>query len=365
MNILKKLFGTKSKAIKSNADFWSWFQINSKVFFDIISKQNNVEESFLNKLSPKLDELRNGFYFLAGMLDDNTAELIITADGEIKNIFFVEELVESAPHIEGWKFTALKPASDIKEVSIILSGYNFNRNNLYFYPVDDANFPDEINIAVMHNNFNDTNSQTITTGVQIFLDNYLGELNFATTIDNLTIVNTSEASNTPVPIEKLNDFLIWRQKEFVEKYEGSRYDTENDTYSTLTAELHIGKPLVAIINMDLLNWDKKASHPWILNVEIKFDGEDNNGMPSKSNYKLLDEIEDNISEELKDFEGYLNIGRQTANGDRDIYFACKDFRKPSNVLSQIQAKYADRITVEYTFYKDKYWQTLSRFNGSN
>ena len=365
MGFLQKLFGTKSKAKKSNADFWNWFQINSKVFFDIVKKQNNVEKGFLNKLSPKFNEIRSGFYFLTGMFDDNTAELIITADGEIKNLFFVEELVQSAPHIEGWKFTALKPASDIEKVSIKFSGHKFDKNSLHFYPVDNINFPDEINITVVHNDFNDTNNQTITTGIQIFLDNYLGELNFATTIDNLTIVNNYEANNNLVPIEKLNDFLIWRQKEFVEKYEGSRYDTENDTYSTLTAELANGRPLVAIINTDLLDWDRKASHPWILNVEIKFDGKDNNGMPSKNEYQLLNEIEDNISKELKDFEGYLNIGRQTANGDRDIYFACKDFRRPSNVLSQIQSKYTDRIAIEYIIYKDKYWQTLSHFNGSS
>ena len=41
-----------------------------------------------------------------------------------------------------------------------------------------------------------------------------------------------------------------------------------------------------------------------------------------------------IVEELKDFEGYLNIGRQTADSVREIYFACKEFRKPSKVFAQ-------------------------------
>ena len=31
-----------------------------------------------------------------------------------------------------------------------------------------------------------------------------------------------------IPIEKLKDFLIWRQKEFIEKYEGTRRNTIDD-----------------------------------------------------------------------------------------------------------------------------------------
>jgi hypothetical protein len=51
-------------------------------------------------------------FFLTGMYNDDTVELVLTADGAVKNIVFVEELVNSAPKIEGWKFTALKPALD-------------------------------------------------------------------------------------------------------------------------------------------------------------------------------------------------------------------------------------------------------------
>jgi hypothetical protein len=52
------------------------------------------------------------------MYDENTVELVLTADGNTKNIVFVEELVEQAPRIEGWKFTALKPALQIEDVQL-------------------------------------------------------------------------------------------------------------------------------------------------------------------------------------------------------------------------------------------------------
>ena len=107
MSFFKKIFGKRDEPIKSYNDFWAWFQKKEKGFFTVVKQSNNVEKDFFDKLSPKLEELKDGFFYLTGMYDDNTAELIITAEGTVKNIVFVEELINSAPKIEGWKFTAL------------------------------------------------------------------------------------------------------------------------------------------------------------------------------------------------------------------------------------------------------------------
>lgn len=362
MSILKKIFGKKEDAVTSYADFWKWFQQKEKDFFKVVKDQGDLDGLFFDKLSPKLGELKDGFYYLTGMLNKNTVELILTADGTIKNIPFVEDLVESSPNINGWVFTALKPASDIKNVSINMAGYKFNKENITFYANNNVDFPDEIAITIVYDNFNEVDTSTITNGIYLFLDNFLGELNSVTTIDSLRIIGKSEdLKEELIPIEKLKDYLIWRQKEFIEKYEGIRHNTENDNYSSLESELKNGRPLIGVFNTSLLEWDNKASHPWILNVEIKYDGEKNNGLPDKHTYELLDKIEREISAELKDSDGYLNIGRQSADNLRDIYFACKDFRKPSRVVFNIEQNYANKLSLSYDIYKDKYWHTFDRF----
>ena len=361
MSFLKNIFAKKDEPIKSYEDFWSWFQKNQKAFFKVVKEQGNIEKDFFRRLSPKLHEIKDGIYYLTGMYDDDTAELALTAEGTISNIVFVEELVSSAPKIDGWKFTALKPALDIKDVSIEMSGYKFSEENLHFYSNELPGYPDEIDITIVYDDYNEADKGRIINGVYIFLDNYLGELNFATTIDNLTVIGRNEAQKELITIVKLKDFLSWREKEFIEKYEGVRYDTENDEHSIFEAELENGNALVALINGDLLQWDRKASHPWILNIEIKYDGANNNGMPDEETYKLLDEVEEKILVELTDIDGYLHIGRQTANNLREIYFACKEFRKPSKVLHNIQAKYLDTVDLSYDIYKDKYWRSFTRF----
>lgn len=361
MSFLKSLFGKKDDPISSYQDFWNWFQKNEKEFYRVVKSRQNIEKRFFDKLSPKLEELKDGYFYVTGMYDDNTVELILTADGTVKNIIFVEELVETAPKIDGWKFTALKPSLKIEDVTIKMGGLEFNSENLFFYLNDLPKYPDEIDICIVHRDMNDENRKNVINGTYIFLDNYLGELDFVNNIDNLEIINRIEAQKELVSIAKLKDFLAWRQKEFIEKYEGVRYDTENDEYSMLEAELESGNILIAVVNKKLLSWDRQASHPWLAIMTIKYDGSSNNGMPKNEDYESMSNIEEEMMKSLSDKDGNLNIGRQTAKNERKIYFACKDFRKPSKVFYETQKKYNDKFEIEFDIYKDKYWQTFERF----
>lgn len=360
MSFFKRFF-KKEIPIKSNADFWNWFVKNEKSFFKVVKEGGDISRLFFSELSPKLDALKTGCYFLVGMCDEDTAELILTADGDLKNIAFIENLVKEAPEIKGWKITALKPESGFENQGVEIDGYKFNKDTLHFYSNDLIDYPDEIDITITHPDLNEDNVVDITNGVYLFLDNALGELNAVSIIDNLNVVNTSQATEELVPIQKLKDFLIWREKEFIEKYEGLRHSTENDNYSAFEATTDSGLPLLAVVNTDLLQWDSKASHPWVVVLELEYKGMSNNGMPDEEAYTLLTTIEDEILLELKDSNGYLNIGRQTAESVRDIYFACSDFRKPSKVFYEIQTKYSDRLKISFDIYKDKYWQSFDRF----
>ena len=283
--------------------------------------------------------------------------------GVIKNIVFVEEIVQAAPYIKGWLFTALKPELDVENVNIEMNGLIFGRNNLWFYANEEPNYPDEVNITIIHADLNENNKSKIIFGAQIFLDNFLGELNFAITIDDLKVIGKENATKELILIEKLKNYLVWREKEFVEKYEGVRHNTDNDTFNSYKATSEDGNALFAIMNSDLLNWDAKASHPWILHIKIGYKGINNNGMPDDETYELLDKLENKILDQLKDFEGYLNIGRETSDNLRDIYFACKEFRKPSKVVYDISIKYSEKLSITYDIYKDKYWRSFNCFKS--
>ncbi len=363
MSFFQKLFGKKENSIQTYQDFWDWFLQHEQRFHKVVKQMDHqrIETDFFNLLSPKLAALREGYFFLAGMLDDETVDLVITAEGIVKNFVFVEELIAAAPSIKGWNFTALKPAIQGDGFSIQMEGIKFDASTLSFYPLEDRDFPDNILLQVSHKKLTPANQAVIEGGSMIFLDNFLGELKVATCIDKISFLSPKEVKGDPIAIEKLTEYLQWRQAEFVEKYVGERRDTENDNYSVMTAEFPNGNPLVAAINQDLLHWDRKASHPWMTVVEISYDGDANRGMPNQSVAELLVEIEDALMAKLHDYDGCLNIGRQTAENMRSIFFACRDFREPSKVISDLQKRYESRISLQYEIYLDKYWQTVERF----
>ncbi len=361
MGFLDKILGKKEAPIQSKHDFWNWFLKHEKEFFEVVKDGKNIHKGFLDKLAPKLEEVHDGIYFLTGMFDNQTAELILTPDGAIRNIYAIEELVNEAPQIQGWRFTALKPASDIKDVSINYENFDFNKDNIKFFPNLNKNYPDEIDLTIIYESYTDEKKAEITNGVYIFLDNYLGELHSVTLIDNLTVTGNNDISEELIPIEKLEDYLIWREKEFVEKYEGTRHNTEKDNYSGFESNTKDGRIVIGLMNTDLLSWDQKASHPWMFIITIPFDGTNNNGMPDKETYELLNEIEDEVILDLKDLMGYLNVGRETLANRREIFFACKNFRKPTKVADQLIEKYSGSFDISYEIYKDKYWKTFRHY----
>jgi Family of unknown function (DUF695) len=362
MSFIKKLFGQKDPPCTSYAEFWSWFSGMEKEFHQVVKKRRNIEKDFFDKMSAKLNEVREGFLFLTGMYDEQTVELVFTADGVIRNFVFIEELVSAAPKLEGWLFTAHKPPMDNDNLEIRMGDFRFGGDNLFFYANQEPGYPDEIDISVLHTEMTEENKNELTNGIFIFLDNYLGELGFSGDIDNVSIITNDQVKEELIPIFKLKDFISWRKKEFIEKYDGLRYDTANDKYAILEAELKSGQPLLAVVNSSLLQWEGKASHPWMAVLTIKYDGSNNNGMPREEEVELLNKMEDEIMLELTDADGYLNIGRQTAAGERELYFACRDFRKPAKVLASVATQYEKRFEIKVDIFKDKYWRSVEHFS---
>ena len=362
MSFLKKIFGAKEKpAVTDYASFWNWFSQNADPFYAVVKAHKDVEEKFLDKVIPVLKQIDESFFCLVGMYDDNTAEMVITTDGIIGSIVFAEEIVAAAPSLPRWKFTALKPPLGF-EMNINMDGYEFSNQNLSFINNNLPGYPDEIDITLVHNDYTEENKNIIGNGSLIYLDNALGELNAVSLIDNISISGPSAEKRELIPITKLNEFLVWREKEFVEKYKAVRYNTENDEYSAMEAQDEKGLPVLAIVDKVLLDWDAKPSHPWLMKIEITYDGKKTNGMPSPDAYAKMSQFEDELVKLLPDSEGYLNLGRETYNSTRTTYFACNEFRQASKKTRALIKNYKQELDIGYDIYKDKYWRTMNRYS---
>lgn len=369
MSFLKKLWGSQKQKMPANENvytaFWQWFEQHQQDFHRIVAEGSNsdIEHNFFDRLAPELEKVHSGIFFLTGMFDAQTAELILTPDGIIQNIVFVEELIAAAPEIERWKFTALKPESDIERVGINMHGYEFSQETLSFYFNQQAEYPDEIDLVVVHDEYNVAENDAFLQAVYIFLDNYLGEYDAVTKLDNVSVQSKQGAEKELLPINLLKNILILKSSEISRLDKITRSNTDADEFVSLEGETNKGLPLLATLNRTLLTWDQKASHPWMMLIEISYDGQHSNGMPASTDYELMNLIEEELLQELKDMDGYLNIGRETGNHLRTMYFVCKEFRKPSKVIDQVIEKYKDNFEIEVSLFKDKYWRALSKFTG--
>ena len=343
----------------NNEDFWSWFSDNSKMFFKVVASQKDVSGAFVNPVSVKLNALRSGYYILAGMYDDDVAELIITADGDVRVIPFIEELVANAPEIAHWRFTALKPPSDREDFTVDFSQASLSADTLHFIFKEEKDYPDLINIDIVHQGINGTNRRLFEQGIFIFLENYIGELQCLERIDAIAIKANYEATGELIPMGKLDSFLKWRHKEQIEKYDQMKRTSDTDQCTGFESKTESGTTLISTINTDLLNWEHIAGYPWqtILSIEYK---EGNNGMPDQKDYKSLESIEDAVNLLLSEDLFCLNIGRRTGGSKREIYYASKDFRLPAKVMDElVNSNYP--FTISFEIFKDKYWQTFNEF----
>lgn len=338
------------------ADFWDWFRKNEQEFYQIIKNNRDIPTNFLNKMGDRLESIKpDSFYYLCGMYDENTAEVIFTAESNVMNIAFVEDLCATSPELPHWRFTCLKQGTSLGEAHIEMNGYTFDENNIFFYSDDDLDYPDNIDIMITHEQLQDaTSDNDIKQGVFILLDHLLGELNYVESIDHIDFVEKNKGEKEWIPIDKLPDFIKWRKKEYLEKYESENYNSDDDTFVTLESQSD-DQPMIATMNTTVINWDSIASHPWISAISMQYNGSDNNGLPNEIDYKKLDEIEDELLEILTEDKGHIYIGRETGNNMREIYFASKDFRLPSKLYYAYSQQNKDNYKFDYDIYRDKYW----------
>lgn len=356
--MFKRFFRKKKATEGTFEEFWHWFSSQESKFKKAITNRKDIEESFLNPLKEAVDKLAPNIFFLAGLNQDKEFELIFTPDGNLKTVCYVEDLVNSSPNLSGWKFIALKPPTPSnQEFGINMYGHEFRLNDMFFVPVKIEFHPDLIKLVIVYQEINDENKNNYSNAIYILLENFIGEYNLMTQIDEIDFANDNKFEKKDlVPISKLREYLNWRQKEFLEKYEGIKYSIEDDEYSILEFESNEEKA-VAVINKDLINWDKKASHPWLLIISINFEEYNYDDKWDK-----LDSFEDDLNKQLLAKNGFLNVGRRTGSCEREIFWANKDFRQIVKVIDHSAKQLDNGFSLQYDLFKDKYWQTLEIFN---
>jgi hypothetical protein len=360
--------GDSNGSAKSNGTleaaekFWQWFAENEARFRNYEEQDSEKTHDFLDELVHELKPYNPWLKALAGGDGHGKYELIITADGDIALFPKVEQLIDAAPRIEGWKLTAHKPPLGFDQIRIDMYDKEFSPDTVNFYPLINPQCPDEVNIILTHPGYKEEEDEQFQTAGMIYLENGLGELNTAVQIDKYVVGALPPESDglEIIPITKLNEYLNWREKEFVEKYESSGKSRPEENYTVLEAKDNENKPMFATIDAGFKDWEYRSAFPWLMQIDINYKG-DEHGLPDNTQMEELQSIEDEIVALFPSDSSILYIGHRTYDNYRSVYFYTNNYSKASNMLHQYLEKNLRKSEIVFFIKKDKYWHTMEQF----
>jgi hypothetical protein len=209
-------------------------------------------------------------------------------------------------------------------------------------------YPDEISISLTHTDYRDPKDYpAILNGALIFLDNCLGELNTACRIDYFDLVPEDSVDQQDlIPIEKLESYLTWREKEFLQKYENLEGEQDD-------------KPVVAVVNQAWAEWPYKPVFSWLIRIEIKFQGNED-GLPSQEQIEQIQGLEDGVIEKL-DPSKVCVVGRVTSDHLSILYIYSNEYKDCSRNVFEFTRTYSGEMEIDYFISKDKYWIAVEKF----
>lgn len=172
------------------------------------------KEQLQSDLLTKLNDYCEGLFYEIGGLPEGKANLIITAEGDVKLFKDVEKLIGKAPKLDKWEFIAFKPpmGTDFK---INYEGLELDPNNLWFLPLKNTEEPDSIGLRVGFQNFNSDKEKLYISAIYIILDSVLGERSNAEDMGYIEVglLPDQPADKGYIELVKLPAFIAWKKEE--------------------------------------------------------------------------------------------------------------------------------------------------------
>ncbi len=178
-------------------NFWTWFSENEKTYR---SFQDNPDK-YLNELLAKAKKIAGGLAIELEPPKDGIINMTISADGVADLFPTVQQIVDKAPKINGWKFYAFRqrmPADKVKGMVLKAQNHELNPDKMKFSPIVNG---DSIDIIIYADNITEENYNQVAYGGLMLVDNILGEY------DCVTKVHSYDFHNMPSGAGKLTDLF--------------------------------------------------------------------------------------------------------------------------------------------------------------
>jgi len=182
--------------------FWNWFQDNNQAIKNLINETPKMQKHLYFWLNRHL-----GYYckeldliIIFPKKEKEKAELIITANGNPEYFAQVTELINRAPALRHWKFTAfIQPTDSIDKIieglyePYIFREITIKTSEIKFLPLNYDEQTKKLDIVVFLKNFKlYCNTKTWEQAIFIIIQDLLGE---KSTFQNINFVQLAQMPN--------------------------------------------------------------------------------------------------------------------------------------------------------------------------
>ena len=170
--------------------FWQWFIDHNEQQTAIGDLDEKSRTELENALQYQLTKYCDGLGYELGDATANGRTLTFTAEGDTDLFRYVVELVDSAPDLDWWQFTAFKQPLGT-ELKVRFDRYLFDTRKMYFQQLECEEEPEMLGlrIAVEGSKPDDEDFQV---GVYVTLEALIGEFDCATLIGYMETVPVPE-----------------------------------------------------------------------------------------------------------------------------------------------------------------------------
>ena len=200
--------------------FWNWFQDNNKTIKNLINEtpknQKHISFWLTKNLSYYCKEIDFMIVFpINNNNNNNKAELIITANGNPKYFEQIINLVDNAPQLKTWKFTAfIQPTERIDEIMngldepYIFHEITLKASELKFLTLEYYKKSHKFDIIVFLKNYNlYCDTKTLQQAIFIIMQDILGENSLFQNINFVQLAQMPDNDNELIHLYDLQFYI--------------------------------------------------------------------------------------------------------------------------------------------------------------
>lgn len=165
--------------------FWNWFQDNNQTIKKLINETPIIQKQTCYLLNKRLGYYCKELDFMVifPKKANQKTELIITANGNPEYFNHVIDLINNAPQLKHWKFTAfIQPTENIDKIieglddPYVFQEITIKTSEIKFLPLDYDVNSKKLDITIYLKNYNiHCNTKILQQAIYIILQDLLGE----------------------------------------------------------------------------------------------------------------------------------------------------------------------------------------------